>query len=206
MTARDLSALAAALSRAPSGLLVRLKSVRRLESFNLVGSTNQQIIDELLSSLERISLVSQRLPFVAKLFCWIARQDLLLSWEVYRVNPFDVTLIYFAPHRRIARALDVATGSVTFVPVITLRARYACIMIPGVEPAAEHRIVCLCVWNNRPFVAVWAAESVGRAHLHSALASAFCGNPDKLRVGSFDSLLSAYGAVSHCTTDHQASC
>ncbi|KAL1423974.1 hypothetical protein MTO96_020656 [Rhipicephalus appendiculatus] len=205
MTARDLSAFATALSRAPSGLLVRLKRVRRLESFNLVGSTNQQIIDELLSNLERISLVSQRLPFVAKLYCWIARQDLLLSWEVYRVNPFDVTLIYFAPHRRIARALDVASGSVTFVPVITLRARYACIMIPGMEPAAEHRIVCLCVWNNRPFVAVWAAESVGRAHLHSALASALCGNPDELRVGSFDSLLSAYGAVSHCTTDHQAS-
>ncbi|KAL1474172.1 hypothetical protein MTO96_038178 [Rhipicephalus appendiculatus] len=203
MTARDLSAFATALSRAPSGLLVRLKRVRRLESFNLVGSTNQQIIDELLSNLERISLVSQRLPFVAKLYCWIARQDLLLSWEVYRVNPFDVTLIYFAPHRRIARALDVASGSVTFVPVITLRARYACIMIPGMEPAAEHRIVCLCVWNNRPFVAVWAAESVGRAHLHSALASALCGNPDELRVGTVAWMVLGYSILRACSSGTQ---
>lgn len=204
MTARDLHALATSLNRAPYGLLVRLKSVRTLEPFNLVGSTNQQIVNELLINLERIALVSQRLPFVGRLYCWLAKQDLLLSWEVYRVDPFNVTLIYFALHNRIARALDDSGGSVSFVPLITLRARYGCIMIPGMVPTEEHRVVCLCVWHNRHFVAVWAAESVGRVYLRSALASALCGNPDELRIGSFQTLSNAYGAVWHSALDQQA--
>ncbi|KAL1481607.1 hypothetical protein MTO96_034352 [Rhipicephalus appendiculatus] len=106
-----------------------------------------------------------------------------------------MTLIYFALHRRVARALAIPGYPIEFVPIATSTRRYACIIVTDIVPTIEHRVMCVCVWRNLAYAAVWAAESVEREYLHAGLASALCGNPEELRLGSYETLEDAYEAA-----------
>ncbi|KAL1481604.1 hypothetical protein MTO96_034349 [Rhipicephalus appendiculatus] len=194
MTARDLDALVTALRRLNCGQLKDLSTTTILDNFSFFGSsTKERIIEQVRAYLEGISPLSSRLHYVGVLYCWLAApEDALSPWELYRVNPFKVTLIYFALHRRIARELGMQGYPQAFVPIAAPSRRYACVIVPDMAPTNEHCVICVCVWNSLSYVAVWAAELVGREHLRSALASALCGNPEDFRVGSFETLERAY--------------
>ncbi|KAL1473173.1 hypothetical protein MTO96_022448 [Rhipicephalus appendiculatus] len=206
MTTRDLDALITALSRLNYVQLRHLCTTNMLDNFSIVGtSTKERILSQVLANLEGISPLSDRLLCVGGLYCGIAALGNALSpWELYRVNPFKVNLIFFALHRRVARALAIPGYPIAFLPVATSRRRYACIIVPDIVPTTEHCVICLCVWNGLSHLAVWTAESVGREYLRSALASALCGDPEELRIGSYGTLESAYVAARYPAIDRQS--
>ncbi|KAL1481606.1 hypothetical protein MTO96_034351 [Rhipicephalus appendiculatus] len=168
MTTKDLDALDTALARLRHTKLLCLSFTTILENFTTFGPTSKRRI-------------LQKMP-----------EDALSPWQLYRVDPFKVTLIYFALHRRIARALAIPGYPIQFVPIDTSNRRSACIIVTDTVPTNEHRVICVCVWDSLTYVAVWAAESVRREYFQSALASALCGNPEDLRIGSYGTLEVAY--------------
>ncbi|KAL1481605.1 hypothetical protein MTO96_034350 [Rhipicephalus appendiculatus] len=206
MTARDLDALITALRRLDYTKLRYLSATTLLDNFSITGrSTREEILHQVRANLEEVSPLSCRLYNAGRLYCWLAApEDALSPWEVYRVNPLKVTLTCFAVHRHISRELGIQGYPQAFVPIATPSRRYACIIVPQTVPTSEHFVTCVCVWDSLNYVAVWAADSVVKGHLRSALASALCGNPDELRMGSYETLESAHMAARYNAMDRQA--
>lgn len=122
---------------------------------------------------------------------------------MYLVDPAKVNLSHFELRSRIASQLTVPEGPQVLVPMATPSLHYACIIVPDSFPTAEQCVICVCVWDSLSYVAVRASKSVGSEYLRLALASAFCGDPDSLWKGSFESLTNAYLAARYNWTASQ---
>ncbi|KAL3244119.1 hypothetical protein MRX96_047277 [Rhipicephalus microplus] len=199
MTSRDLDALVTVLRKLDCCQLQGLATAGMLENITIAGmTTNEQIIEQVRTELQEISSMAGRLHCLARLYCWIGGlKDVLSPWNLYRIKPFNVNVMQFNLHRRIALELAMPGHPLVFVPEAAGRHRYACIIVGDTLNTSEHYVVCVCIWNHLRFVAVWASESVARERLRCALASALGGSTEYLWAGSFETLRQAY-VVTRC--------
>ncbi|KAL1448008.1 hypothetical protein MTO96_028293 [Rhipicephalus appendiculatus] len=195
MTEKDLETLAENLSRTSAEQLRELDDgeILPLPSFNV--TSKRRAIWEIMSTLDSIMPTSGRLPYVARLYIWLSVHKVLSTWVLYCVNPFKVPLIYFNVHRRIARMIGGPSHQVLLTPWKSPVARYACLVSPVTDPSTEHTVVCVCVWDGLPYVAIWAVGPITKERLHAMIALALKENSDKQRIGTYPDLASSYVAA-----------
>lgn len=186
MTDKDLQTLCDRLNVLTADQLQRLDIAEELCLPTLKGRSKKSTLVLIRCHLEGIYPLEKRLWYVARLYCWLMEHNYLYNWTVYRVNLFQVQIIYFALHRRFALAMHVQGCHLTFVPAPNPSSRCACIITTDqVSGTEEHSVICLSVWNQLPCVAISAAGTVNMHRLFCVIASVLKGNPNELRVGSF---------------------
>lgn len=196
MTARDIETLCAAF------YTLRFEEIHALDIANLPwlprvsGLRLLAAVDAIRNALKAIHDPKERLQRVATLYSWLVPRGIFRTWFLYRLNrdlaelkPTNVMMMLEASMRSRgcgSGGAIIGTGSAVYFSVMTRDVA---------RETIEHRLLCFCIKNGVPFVAIHAPGGIlDRATISEALAFVL-GDPEQWMRGCYDDLNSAFSAA-----------
>lgn len=154
------------------------------------------IIKVVRGALEACRIPDERLKRIAWFYCWLVPLHVLRPWTLFHLSVAAVVSNEFTILDRLASALKILGRETTFVATDGGTAIRGCILVADAVPVSvKHDVVCVCLWRQLPFMAVYAPAVTVHSQLSVALAAVLDCNPEHIVRGLYGDLSAAYAAA-----------